>query len=87
MSDVKKNAHESFLLREEVMYCLESLSVNCLSKSAFLNLKSADCLPEKISGDLTKFRLALQSVAEFAMRYCVDGTINIEVDFEGISSS
>ena len=59
MSDAVKNTEDNFLLKEEIMYCLEALSVNCLSKSATLNLKTAECLPEKIAGDLSKFRLAL----------------------------
>jgi hypothetical protein len=52
------------------MYSLEAFTVSCLSNKAQLNLKLDDCLPPMLAGDISKFRLALQSLAEFSMKYC-----------------
>lgn len=46
-------------MKEEIMYALDSLSVNCLSKASTLNLKTEDVLPDKVAGDLPRFRLVL----------------------------
>lgn len=32
------------------------------------------------------FKLAIQSVSEFSMRYCVEGNINVNVDFLDITN-
>jgi len=36
-------------------------------------------------GEASKFRLALHSVVEFALTYCKEGTIDILVNFAGMS--
>lgn len=58
------------MVKDEIMYSLEILSVNCMSKKCTLNLKTDDVIPDVLAGDVSKFRLAIQSVTEFAMKYC-----------------
>lgn len=43
-------------------------------------------VPEKFSGDLQKFRLSLCIVSEFAMKYCVEGQIDISMNFDGFTN-
>jgi hypothetical protein len=75
---------ETFLLKEEILQCVESLSAKCLSQTASIKLDTK-CLPERLLGDAAKFRLALHSVVEFALTYCKEGTIDIQVNFSGMS--
>lgn len=70
LSTIKGTCEENFLLRDEVVQCVESLSLKCLSDGTTLKLDANKHLPEKLQGDVQRFRLALQAVAEFAMRYC-----------------
>lgn len=63
---------------------MESLSAKCLSQTASIKLDTK-CLPERLLGDVAKFRLALHSVVEFALTYCKEGTIDIQVNFSGMS--
>jgi hypothetical protein len=87
MSETRqKNNDENFLLRDEIMQCVESLSVKCLNHSATLKLDANKSLPEKLSGDLQKFRLVLQAVSEFSMRYCTEGFIDISINFDSINA-
>lgn len=71
------NKVENFMVKDEIMYSLEILSVNCMSKKSTLNLKTDDVIPDVLAGDVSKFRLAIQSVTEFAMKYCEEGEIDI----------
>jgi len=68
ISDSTHKVEENFWLKDEVMYILETLSVNCLGKFATLNFKHDETLPDKVCGDIFKFRLALSSIAEFALK-------------------
>eukprot|EP00347_Sterkiella_histriomuscorum_P018326 403345932 len=86
-SDAFSIQEENFLLKDEIMQCVESLSVKCLSPSCTLKLDPNRGLPEKLSGDLQRFRLALQAVSEFAMRYCTDGSIQIAINFDSVIDS
>ena len=72
---------ENFLLKDEIYFCLESLSLNCLSKSSTLNLNIKNSVPDKLSGNIFKFRLAMQCISEYVMKYCQDGIIEYDVDF------
>ncbi len=67
------------------MQCVESLSVKCLSQQTTLDLNANKHLPEKLQGDIGKFRLAFQAVSEFAMKYCTHGRIEITINFEGMT--
>ena len=80
-----KSQDENFLLKDEIMQCVESLSVKCLSPATTLKLDANKNLPEKLAGDLSKFRLVIQSVSEFVMRYCTDGFIDIAINFDSIN--
>lgn len=44
-------AEDTFLLKEELMQCIESLSAKCLNQAASIKLDTK-CLPERLSGDL-----------------------------------
>ncbi|TNV87760.1 hypothetical protein FGO68_gene5455 [Halteria grandinella] len=77
---------DTFLLKEELMQCIESLSAKCLNQSASIKLDTK-CLPERLSGDLQRFRLSIHCVTEFAMTYCREGVIDIVVNFVGMSTS
>jgi hypothetical protein len=79
-------AEETFLLKEEVLQCIESLSAKCLSQTASIKLDTK-CLPERLQGDVQKFRLALHSVVEFALTYCKEGVIDVLVNFSGMSAT
>ena len=68
------------------MQCVESLSVKCLSHSTTLDLNANKHLPEKLQGDIHKFRLAFQAVSEFSMKYCTHGRIEITINFEGMTN-
>ena len=59
INDSVKNPDENFLLKSEILHCIESISLKCLSQTASLKLDANKCLPEQLSGDVTKFRLAL----------------------------
>ncbi|CDW71528.1 multi-sensor hybrid histidine kinase [Stylonychia lemnae] len=85
-SENYKNLDENFLLRDEIMQCVESLSVKCLNASTTLKLDASKNLPEKLKGDVQRFRLALQSVSEFSMRYCTEGNIEIVINFDAITT-
>jgi hypothetical protein len=65
------------------MHSIEALSVMCLSRQTTLNMKFDDSLPLKLFGDLRKMKLAVQSLAEFTMKYCTDGNIDVFVNFLG----
>ncbi len=84
--NAKQLGCENFLLKEEVMYALEALSVASLNKESMLSLKTEECLPEKVFGNLQKFKTAIQTVTEFAMKYNVSGKIEIKVDFQGVTT-
>lgn len=58
-SESFKGQDENFLLRDEIMQCVESLSVKCLNPQTTLKLDANKNLPELLSGDIQKFRLAL----------------------------
>jgi hypothetical protein len=79
-----KPPEDNFLLKEEILHIVESLSV--LSQSATLRLDANKYLPEKLAGDVQKFRLALQTVVEFAIKYCREGAIDLSVQFDGMTS-
>lgn len=64
---------------------MESLSVHCLTTDAELKLDIKQQLPEKLSGDIGKLRLTIQSVVEFVGRYAKDGIIDFIVMFEGFT--
>jgi hypothetical protein len=75
---------ETFLLKEEILQCIESLSAKCLSQQAQIKLDTK-CLPERLAGDLFKFRLALHSAVEFALLYAKEGFIEVVADFSGMT--
>lgn len=83
-NDLNKHQKENFLLKDEILHIVESLSVKSLSNDAMLRLDSKS-LPERLEGDIHKFRLALQSVIEFACRYTKDGQIDFTINFEGMT--
>lgn len=85
MTSSESNPDENFLLKDEILQCVESLSVKCLSQQTTLKLDANKYLPEKLAGDVTKFRLALQSVVEFTTKYCLDGVIDLVVNFDGMT--
>jgi hypothetical protein len=60
------------------------LSAKCLSQQASIKLDTKH-LPEKLSGDLSHFRLSINTVAEFAFSCCKEGIIEITVSFAGMS--
>ena len=78
------NIEENFLLKEEILQCIESLSAKCLSQQATVKLDTKH-LPEKLSGDVANFRLSINSVSEFALTCCKEGAIEITVSFAGMS--
>jgi hypothetical protein len=41
-------------------------------------------LPEVLNGDIDNFKLALITVVEFAVKYCVSGTIVLKTTFESV---
>lgn len=57
-----------------------------MSPATTLKLDANKNLPEKLAGDLSKFRLVIQSVSEFAMRYCTGGLIDIMINFDSINA-
>lgn len=58
VSDTVRSDTKDFLLVDEINYCLEGLSVN-LNTMTSINLQISNVLPEKVCGDLEKFRLIL----------------------------
>jgi hypothetical protein len=76
---------ENFLLKEEILQCVESLSAKCLGQNASIKLDTK-YLPEKLQGDVNKFRLALHCVVEFVLTYCKEGEIDLGVHFAGMTS-
>jgi hypothetical protein len=76
---------ENFLLKEEILQCVESLSAKCLGQNASIKLDTK-YLPEKLQGDVNKFRLALHCVVEFVLTYCKEGEIDLGVHFAGMTN-
>ena len=73
----------SFILKDEINYCIEGLSVN-LNQNTSLRFIHDDRLPEIFNGDVEKFRLALITVTEFAMKYSSSGSIILKTNHEGV---
>lgn len=65
---------------------MEGLSAKSLNQLSSIKLDTK-CLPDRLSGDLPKFRLALHCVVEFATLYSKEGTIDVMADFAGMSQS
>ena len=83
--EAQTNAKDIFLLREEILHIVESLSFQCLTNDAQIKLDIKQQLPEKLSGDAQRFRLAIQSIVEFVGRYARDGIIDFVVNFDGFT--
>jgi hypothetical protein len=86
MPDSGKNPEENFILKEEILQIVESLSVKCLSQTAQLKLDANKYLPEKLAGDVSRFRLAVQSIVEFSTKYCKEGMIDFHINFDGMTA-
>jgi hypothetical protein len=74
---------EDFFIRDEIMQIVETLSIKCLTTEATLKLDARPCLPEKLCGDILKFRLVISSVVEFVTKYTKEGQIDFVVKFDG----
>lgn len=70
------------MLADEIKNCIESLSVNLSQQNSFKFIHD-DRLPDMVVGDLEKFRLALVTVAEFAMRHSVSGLTILRTNHNG----
>ena len=62
----------TFVLEDEINNCIEGLSVNLSQTNSFKYIHD-ERLPDMVDGDVEKFRLALVTVAEFAMKNSVSG--------------
>jgi hypothetical protein len=56
---MSKAQEENFVLKDEILQVVESLTIKCLNQAATLKLDSNKYLPEKLEGDVHRFRLAL----------------------------
>jgi hypothetical protein len=56
-----------------------------LSQNASIKLDTK-YLPERLQGDINKFRLALHCAVEFSLTYCKEGEIDLVVNFAGMTS-
>ena len=72
-------------MKEEILQCVESLSAKCLGQNASIKLDTK-YLPERLQGDINKFRLALHCMVEFSLTYCKEGEIELSVNFAGMTS-
>lgn len=81
--DTSARQKEDFFIRDEIMQIVESLSVKCLNPEATFRLDARSCLPEKLSGDTQNFRLSIQSIVEFVLKYTKEGQIDFVVKFDG----
>lgn len=77
---------DDFLLKDEVENCVELLSFS-LNASSSLNLQISNRVPEKVTGDIKKFRLLFITVVEFALKYCVDGNLDMKVVLEKLTDN
>ena len=78
--------YADFLLVENIKNCFEMCS-NMLAYHAEFSFHHDDCLPEVISGDLDMLTLALQTLAEFALKYSShDSTIVSRSNCDGIEN-
>lgn len=55
-----------------------------LNENTSLKFIHDDRLPEIFNGDVEKFRLALITVTEFAMKYSSSGSIILKTNHEGV---
>jgi len=38
-----------------------------------------------LAGDVSRFRLAVQSIVEFSTKYCKEGMIDFHINFDGMT--
>ena len=86
MSSHFKLSKDTFMLKDEINYCIEGLSVNLGQNSSF-KFTHDDRLPDLVICDLEKFRLALITVAEFAMKHSVSGLTILRTNHEGLDAT
>lgn len=72
-----------FHLKELINYSIEGLSLS-LNQLTVLSYIHDSQLPEVLNGDIDNFKLALITVVEFAVKYCVSGTIVLKTTFESV---
>ena len=63
---------DNFFLSNEIRYCIEGFSCALDSKTS-INFTHDEELPEKVSGDIEKFRLVVCTMVEFAIKYGTQG--------------
>jgi hypothetical protein len=80
-----KLSRTTFVLQDEINNCIEGLSVNLSQHNTFKYIHD-DRLPDLVVSDVEKFRLALVTVAEFAMKNSVSGLTILRTNHEGIDS-
>jgi hypothetical protein len=61
-----------------------SLSIN---PRVTLKFEYEQHLPQKVSGNLEKFRLAMMIAIDFGIKYIAQGTVKIKLDFGGLSNN
>ena len=82
MADRRQSDESDFLLADEIRYCIEGFSC-ALDLKTTLNFTHDESLPQKVSGDLEKFRLVVSTMVEFALKYGSPGVISVSSQCNG----
>lgn len=80
----KTNKPTDFLFSGELNYCIDGISVN-LNEQTQIKYIHDESIPEDVNGDKETFRLALLTLAEFAIKFNSEGTITLHSKLEWIS--
>lgn len=58
-----------------------------MNPNVSINFTYETNLPQQVSGNLEKFKLAILTALEFSIKYCSHGVINVKVDFDSLSDN
>jgi hypothetical protein len=78
-----KRTKTTFDLEDEINNCIEGLSVNLTQNNTFKYIHD-ERLPDMVNAEVEKFRLALVTVSEFAMKHSINGQTFLRTNHEGI---
>ena len=73
-----------FLFSGEINYCIDGISVN-LNEQTQIKYVHDESIPDEVKGDKETFRLALLTLAEFAIKFHSEGTLTVHSKLEWIS--
>jgi len=75
---------ENYVLSEEIDFCLDGLTASKWEKYIEVFLTKGQ-LPNKVFGDLTRFRMCLRTMLEFGIKYSQDNQMQVKCEFIGIT--